>query len=197
MPLVTPARTGRVRPVLPAARSHRDAPEPPARAATPHLRLDIDLAVDRFARLRDALPGTAVHYAVKANPHPELLAALASAGCDFDVASPTEVALAMGADPARLVYSNPVKRREHVAHAAALGVRLFVVDSVAEVDKVAATAPGSAVLCRLATTGAGAGWSLSGKYGCFAGRLRGRAARRRRRGPRSRRTRLPRRVAAA
>src|SRR6059058_5427168 len=132
---------------------------------TPYLELDVATAVRRFSDLAAALPGTAVHYAVKANPHPRLLAALAAAGCRFDVASPVEVraALDAGAGPDDLVYSNPVKRRDHVAESASLGVRLFVVDSLDEVDKVAAAAPGSRVLCRLVTSGEGSDWPLSRK----------------------------------
>ena len=135
---------------------------------TPYLHLDVDAAVARYRRLAAALPGTAVHYAVKANPEPVLLDRLAAAGCRFDVASPAEVAgaLAAGADAADLVYSNPVKRRADVAVAAEQGVRLFVVDSLEETWKVADAAPGSSVLCRLSTSGAGADWSLSRKYGC-------------------------------
>ncbi len=135
---------------------------------TPFLELDLSLAVELYRALARALPGTAVHYAVKANPHPRLLEALASAGCCFDVASPAEVraALAAGAHPDDLLCSNPVKRRDHVAQSADLGVRLFVVDSLPEVLKVAEAAPGSAVLCRLVTSGEGSDWPLSRKYGC-------------------------------
>ena len=137
---------------------------------TPYLSLDVDAAVARYRRLAAVLPGTAVHYAVKANPEPVLLDRLASAGCRFDVASPTEVAgaLAAGANAADLVYSNPVKRRADVAVAAGQGVSLFVVDSLEETWKVADAAPGSSVLCRLSTSGAGSDWSLSRKYGCSA-----------------------------
>ena len=135
---------------------------------TPYLRLDVDAAVARYRRLAEVLPGTAVHYAVKANPEPVLLDRLASAGCRFDVASPAEVAgaLVAGANAADLVYSNPVKRRADVALAAEQGVSLFVVDTLEETWKVADAAPGSSVLCRLSTSGAGADWSLSRKYGC-------------------------------
>jgi len=137
-------------------------------AATPYLHLDVAAAVTRFRRIGAALPGTAVHYAVKANPDPVLLAALAAAGSRFDVASPAEVVAAIeaGAAPSELVCSNPVKRREDISFAARLGVRLFVVDSLEETQKVAAAAPGSAVLCRLVTSGDGSDWSLSRKYGC-------------------------------
>jgi ornithine decarboxylase len=135
---------------------------------TPYLDLDVPLAVTRYQRLAATLPGAGIHYAVKANPQPELLAALAVAGCRFDVASPAEVSAALdaGADPAELVYSNPVKRRNDVALAFSRGVRLFAVDSVEEVQKVAAVAPGSGVLCRIHTSGEGSDWSLSRKYGC-------------------------------
>lgn len=139
----------------------------PRTGDTPRLDLDVCAAVAAFARLAASLPGTAVHYAVKANPHPVLLRSLHQAGCRFDVASPAEVraALGAGARPETLVYPNPVKKRADIAEAVALGVSLFVVDSPQETRKVAETAPGSSVLCRLVTSGAGSDWPLSRKYG--------------------------------
>ena len=152
---------------LPAQR-RPPAAEARTTVATPYLELDVATALERFVQLATALPGTGVHYAVKANPQPELLAELASVGCRFDVASPEEVraALRAGAGPEALVYSNPVKRRDHVEEAAALGVRLFVVDSLPETVKVAQAAPGSSVLCRLVTSGEGSDYPLSRKFGC-------------------------------
>jgi ornithine decarboxylase len=149
----------------PARPELRVAPGP---HVTPRLELDVSRAVAGYAALARTLPGTAVHYAVKANPHPALLAALARAGARFDVASPAEVraCLDAGADPEDLVCSNPVKRRDDVAATAALGVRLFVVDSPEETRKVAEAAPRAAVLCRLVTSGSGSDWPLSRKYGC-------------------------------
>ena len=150
---------------------HRTSPPraaDPAPAATPRLELSVGTAVARYLTLASALPGTAVHYAVKANPHPVLLRALSQAGCRFDVASPSEVRLALdaGADPLHLVHSNPVARRDHLAQAYALGVRLFVVDSPGEVAKLAGAAPGASVLVRVTTAGSGSDWPLSRKYGC-------------------------------
>ncbi|HEX6917238.1 MAG TPA: alanine racemase, partial [Phycicoccus sp.] len=140
----------------------------PAPVPTPRLELSVGTAVSRFLDLASALPGTAVHYAVKANPHPVLLRALAQAGCRFDVASPDEAraALAVGAPAAHLLHSNPVARRDHLVEAHELGVRLFVVDSAGEVAKVADAAPGSSVLVRIVTSGSGSDWPLSRKYGC-------------------------------
>jgi ornithine decarboxylase len=142
---------------------------PPALVpATPYLHLDLPGVAESYRRLAAALPGTAIHYAVKANSDPAVLAALHAEGSRFDVASPAEVlaALAAGAASADLVYSNPVKRRSDIEFAAAKGVRLFVVDSPEETTKVADAAPDSAVLCRLVTSGEGSDWPLSRKYGC-------------------------------
>jgi ornithine decarboxylase len=137
-------------------------------ATTPRLELDVTRALQGYDALARTLPGTAVHYAVKANPHPALLAALVRAGSRFDVASPaeTDACLRAGASPDDLVFSNPVKRREDVAAAARAGVRLFVVDSPEETHKVAEEAPGARVLCRLVTSGDGSDWPLSRKFGC-------------------------------
>ncbi|MBP6995956.1 MAG: type III PLP-dependent enzyme [Phycicoccus sp.] len=139
-----------------------------SRRQTPHLLLDPQAAVARYRELQAALPGTALHYAVKANPHPDLLAALAGIGSCFDVASPAEARAAIhaGAHPDRLLHSNPVAGRAALAESAALGVRRFVVDAPSEVTKLAEVAPGAAVLARLATTGAGSDWPLSRKFGC-------------------------------
>jgi len=134
---------------------------------TPYLELDLGVLAHRYVELAQALPGTRVHYAVKANPHPSVLETLAMFGSRFDVASPAEVmaAVAAGAVPSQLLYSNPIKRRADVAEAYRAGVRLFAVDTLAETEKVADCAPGSSVLCRLLTTGEGSDWPLSRKYG--------------------------------
>ncbi|SOC56617.1 type III PLP-dependent enzyme [Ornithinimicrobium cerasi] len=151
-------------------------PQAPATATiptgpTPRLDLDVPAAVAAYRSLAAALPGTAVHYAVKANPDPVLLRVLHLAGARFDVASPAEVraCLAAGARPEDLVLSNPVVARAHLEEMTRLGVRLVVVDSPQAVVKVAATAPDASVLCRLVTSGEGSDWPLSRKYGvCVA-----------------------------
>ena len=158
--------------------SLRDTPDV---GTTPRLDLDVEVAVERFRGLAGMLPGAAIRYAVKANPHPALLRALVRAGCGFDVASPAEVgaALAAGARPVDLLHSNPIARRDHLRVCGLLGVRHFVVDSLQEVDKLADEVPGALVLARLLTSGAGSDWPLSRKFGCtpeHAIELLGRAA---------------------
>lgn len=156
--------------------SHLYAAEAPVAAprpvnGTPCLHLDVDAAVTSYDRLVDALPGISVRYAIRANPHCELLAGLARHGCHFDVASPAEVvaALAAGAPADQLIYSNPIKKRDDLIVAAALGADHFVVDSIEETRKIAECAPGAAVLCRIVTSEAGSDEPLSQKYGCSTG----------------------------
>lgn len=80
-------------------------------------------------------------YAVKANPAPEILSAIIAAGVrDFDVASLAEIVTVHRACPeARLHFNHPVKAPEDIAAAwQEYSVRNFVVDSVPEVEKIAA-----------------------------------------------------------
>ncbi|MBO0874080.1 MAG: type III PLP-dependent enzyme [Pseudonocardia sp.] len=140
----------------------------PLSGATPCLVLDIAAVRARYAELRAALPSARVYYAVKANPRREVLAALADAGSGFDVASPGEIdaALAGGARPESLCYANPVRSPSDARIAAAAGVRLFVTDSAEDLAVLAAAAPGSSVLVRLAVDDSGAATPFGGKFGC-------------------------------
>ena len=152
-----------------------------ARPATPCLVVDLDRVEDNYLALEAALPEAQIYYAVKANPAPEILRRLVALGACFDVASVAEIetVLAAGADPAGISYGNTIKKERDIARAAELGVRLFAFDAEAELDKIARAAPGSRVFCRILTSGEGAEWPLSRKFGCApeqAARLLRRAA---------------------
>jgi len=124
---------------------------PGAQPATPYVLLDLARAKDSFAELTAALPGVAAHYAVKANPHPRLLACLHAAGCRFEAASWVEVraAIRAGADASEVLFTHPVKPADDIARAYRAGVWRFAADSDTELRKLARNAPGSAVLLRL------------------------------------------------
>ncbi len=134
----------------------------------PCLVLDLDVVRDNYRDFSRALPDTRVYYAVKANPAPEVLSLLASLGSSFDTASVAEIemALAAGATPDRISFGNTIKKERDIARAFELGVRLFAVDSEAEVEKISRAAPGSKVFCRILCDGSGAEWPLSRKFGC-------------------------------
>jgi len=138
------------------------------RPATPCLVVDLDVVAERYRALSRALPGALIHYAVKANPAPEILARLKAEGSSFDVASPGEIDICLeaGISVERLSYGNTIKKRADIAYAYDKGVRLFAFDCENELEKLAENAPGSDVFCRLLVNNTGADWPLSRKFGC-------------------------------
>lgn len=137
----------------------------------PHMILDVPLAERNFYQLREAFGKRVdVCYAVKANSHPEVLAALAQAGAGFDIASEGELRqlLELRVRGDRMMFSNPVKPAYDIAAAYAAGVRRYAADSSDEIAKLAEVAPGSDVYIRLSVPNIGSGWPLSKKFGVSA-----------------------------
>jgi ornithine decarboxylase len=134
----------------------------------PCLVVDLEVVRENYHSFARALPDSRVFYAVKANPAPEILKLLAELGSSFDCASVAEIdmALAAGATADRISYGNTIKKERDIAAAWQRGIRLFAVDSVEEVEKVARAAPASRVFCRILCANDGAEWPLSRKFGC-------------------------------
>lgn len=136
--------------------------------ATPCLVVDLDVIEDNYRNLAHLLPAAKIFYAVKANPMPQVVSRLNTLGSCFDTASRGEIELVLsqGADPAKVSFGNTIKKETDIATAYALGVRLFAFDSDAELEKIARSAPGSRVFCRVLVECEGAEWPLSRKFGC-------------------------------
>ncbi|CAD6218081.1 unnamed protein product [Miscanthus lutarioriparius] len=153
------AVTGLIRRIVTAA-------DPPVTSAFSVLNLS--KVVELFAAWRRGLKGVPPYYAVKCNPNPALLGALAALGAGFDCASPAEMdaVLALGVAADRVVYANPCKPESHIQHAASVGVDLTTFDSVEEVDKLRRFHPRCRLLLRLKVPNAGdALLDLGTKYG--------------------------------
>ncbi len=137
---------------------------------TPCVVIDLETVRQHCLALRALLPGTRIYYAVKANPAPPVLAALARMDIGFDVASIGEIGrcLGLGINAQRCCFGNTIKRERDIAQAHAAGIALFAFDSPAELEKLARAAPGARVFCRLSVHAAGAEWPLSRKFGCSA-----------------------------
>jgi ornithine decarboxylase len=135
---------------------------------TPCLVVDLDVIAEAYHSLRRHLPLARVYYAVKANPAPAIIAMLAGKGSNFDVASRGEIELCLqsGVAPERLSFGNTIKKEKDIAFAYDAGLRLFALDSLHELDKLARSAPGSQVFCRILVDCQGAEWPLSRKFGC-------------------------------
>jgi ornithine decarboxylase len=134
----------------------------------PCLVVDLDVVRRNFEGFARALPESRIYYAVKANPAPEILELLTGLGSSFDAASVSEIemVLAAGAGRDRISFGNTIKKERDIVRAHELGVTLFAVDCVEEVEKIARAAPGAKVFCRMLADGAGADWPLSRKFGC-------------------------------
>ncbi|MDO8689122.1 MAG: type III PLP-dependent enzyme [Dehalococcoidia bacterium] len=141
------------------------------RLDTPFFLMDIETVLHQYRQLSDCVAGLEVFYAVKANPHRRVLESLVESGSGFEVSScqELEAVLAAGAVPNRIISCNPVKSPGFLGQAHYAGVDIFAFDSPAELDKLAAMAPGCRVVARLVVSNAGSEWPLCGKYGVDAG----------------------------
>ena len=130
------------------------------RPQTPALVVDLDIIADNYLALRSTLPIAEVYYAVKANPAPEVISRLVSLGSFFDVASPAEVELVMGAGakPQQISFGNTIKKEVDIAMAHKRGVRMFAFDSRRNCS-ARPFARGAKVFCRLLMNCEGADWS--------------------------------------
>ena len=83
-------------------------------------------------------------YAMKANPNLAVLKTFADMGLGFDIVSGGELAraLAIGADPAKIVFSGVGKTRSEMAAALTAGVRCFNVESEDELQTLSEVASG-------------------------------------------------------
>jgi len=97
---------------------------------------------ERVASLRAAMPDRlAIHYAVKANPHPDVLRVFAGLVDGFDIASGGELATVtgVGIDPALVSFAGPGKRDAELEAAVSAGVTLNL-ESEGEADRALAIA---------------------------------------------------------
>jgi diaminopimelate decarboxylase len=94
---------------------------------TPLFVYDSAIVAARIARFRAAMPATDLHYAIKANPHGDLLAAIAPLVDGLDVASAGELATALGVKRALAIsFAGPGKRDDELAAAIRAGATLNV-----------------------------------------------------------------------
>jgi diaminopimelate decarboxylase len=109
---------------------------------TPLFVYDLAIARARVAGLRAAMPSAlSIHYAIKANSHPAVLAGMRDVVDGFDVASAGELgrALAAGMAAEHISFAGPGKRDSELEAAIRAGATLNA-ESEGEVDRALATA---------------------------------------------------------
>ena len=106
---------------------------------TPFYAYDRSLITRRVELLRKHLPAEVhLHYAIKANPMPEVVRHLAALMDGLDVASAGElrIALASGAEPGTISFAGPGKNDVELAEATAAGI-VVNLESEREMERVA------------------------------------------------------------
>jgi diaminopimelate decarboxylase len=121
-----------------------------AEAGTPVFVYDPAIVATRVARFRAAFAGIDLHYAIKANPLPAFLAAVAPMVDGLDIASGGELSVALTAKPAAAIsFAGPGKRDEELVAAIRAGVTLNL-ESEGEAARALAAAERMGIVPRLA-----------------------------------------------
>jgi len=139
-----------------------------AEFGSPLLIIDCERVRTQYRKLRRALPGVDLHYALKPLPHPAVVQTVVALGGWLDLATTGEVQLAsrLGVGGERCIHTHPIKRDVDIRNALAAGLRTFVADNPDEVRKFRPYANQAALLLRVSFRSPGAVVDLSRKFGC-------------------------------
>ncbi len=134
---------------------------------TPLMLIRRSVLQKQYLRFRKALPEVTPYYAIKANPHPDILKAFIKLGSSFDVASAAEMkqVLSLGVPPSKIIFANTIKSTEDIEFALERRVSLMTFDNEPELYKLAKHYPGAQVLLRVKVANRGSVVELSLKFG--------------------------------
>jgi ornithine decarboxylase len=150
------------------------------RHGTPLFIIDHDVLRRNFAEFRRRLPRVQAYYAVKANPAPEIVHTLYSAGASFDVASIGEFRLVYEnikhlAPKERqdyiwdkIIYANPIKDQATLEELDQYRP-LVTYDNLDEIRKIRRHAPHAGLALRIRVPNTGSMVELSSKFGAAPG----------------------------
>jgi len=134
---------------------------------TPLLVVEKARLVEEYKRFRRLLPRVRLYYAIKANPHADIIKTFRDLGASYDVASEGEMrhVLAQGVSPDRIIFANTIKRPEALEFCRRTKINFVTFDNEPELYKIAKHAPGCRVLARLKVSNMGSIVELSLKFG--------------------------------
>lgn len=114
------------------------------------------------------MPDIKPYYAVKCNPNPVLLEALASLGANFDCASENEIKtiIEITNDPTRIIFANPCKMSSQIRYARANDVDCMTFDCEEELYKIKLYHPYAKLILRLAVDDSKSMCKFNKKFGC-------------------------------
>jgi ornithine decarboxylase len=135
---------------------------------TPLLVLDCRAIREQYAKLKRALPGVELFYALKPLPHAAVVAELRDAGACFDVATAGEIRLIrrQGVTAERCIQTHPIKTEDEIRAALRFGITTFVADNPDEIRKFVPFRRRASLLLRVSFRNPAAVVDLSRKFGC-------------------------------
>ena len=133
----------------------------------PLLVMSKDKLRENAQRFKAAMPRVRPHFAVKSNPHPDVLKIFQDESVCFEIASSAELdaLIKLNCSMETVFYSNPIKCPSSIKYAASKGVNWYAVDSVEEVLKIASIKPNAKLYIRIEVSNEGSTWPLAGKFG--------------------------------
>ena len=149
--------------------TRRRAEELVAAHGSPLILLSLKQASQNYVTMQRLMPEVLPHYAMKSNPHPELVKTFAQLGSHFDVATvgEMEVLHKLGVPGERMLYANTIKPQQSLLRAKDLGCKGVTYDNHAELEKIADCWPGCPVLLRLRVENPDALVDLNAKFGAL------------------------------
>ncbi len=134
---------------------------------TPFMLIRKSILKRQYQLFKKHLPNVGIYFAIKANPHPDIIKTFVELGSNFDVASAAEMnsVLDLGASPERIIFANPIKAVDDIQTARKRRVNFMVFDNEPELYKIAKHCPGASVLLRIKVGNIGSLVELSLKFG--------------------------------
>ena len=122
------------------------------KTGTPFYLYDLTGLVERVKFFKKHISPAHLHYAMKANSHPEILKTLLKEGSGVDVVSGGEIALALkaGFSGQHIVFSGVGKTRAEIELALKSDILQFNVESASELERIAKTAADMSKKARVA-----------------------------------------------
>ena len=130
--------------------------------------IDLGELTSSLEKWHNLLPMVKPYYAIKCNPNPVILEALASLGINFDCASENEIKtiIEITRDPTRIIFANPCKMSSQIRYARANDVDLMTFDCEEELYKIKLYHPYAKLILRLAVDDSKSVCKFNKKFGC-------------------------------
>jgi len=130
--------------------------------------IDLGELTNSFSNWMRCLPDVHPYYAIKCNPNPVILEALAALGANFDCASENEIKtiIEITKDPTRIIFANPCKMSSQIRYARANDVDMMTFDCEEELYKIKLYHPYAKLILRLAVDDSNSICKFNKKFGC-------------------------------